>query len=307
MKELKSIKGKFLILFLTSLIFACSGGSDQGTTTSELDEQLEEGVSFEELDEDVKSKVREIIYSIPSPIQIASLIKNSGANYMGEILNSSGNVEKYYSTNYSIALNLGVYGSDLGYACMYDKTQDAISYLTATKKLSDALGVLGAFEVSTMERFEENLDNKDSLIHIVSESFRMSDTYLKENERNSLGALVLAGGWLEGLYLSAQIVKSYPLQPIITRIGEQKKSLGNLILLLTEFKDEKRIPELITMFEELSKLYEAVEIKETYAPPTTDNETGVTTINSKSEVIITEDALKQITSKIESIRNQIIS
>lgn len=292
----------FLILLSVSFLFACSGGADK----SKLDEQME-GVTFQEVDKDIQEKVKTIIYSIPSPIQIASLIKNAGANYMGEVLNTTSNVENYYSTNSSIALNLGVYGTDLGYSCMYEKTQNAISYLTATKKLSDALGILGAFEVSTMERFEKNLDNKDSLIQIVSESFRMSDTYLKENERNSLGALVLTGGWIEGLYLSTQIVNKYPLQPIITRIGEQKKSLVNLTLLLKQFETEKKVPELITLLDELQKVYEGVEIKETYAPPTTDPKTGVTTINSKSEVIISKETLEKITQTVQKIRNNIIS
>ncbi|MBL4655786.1 MAG: hypothetical protein JKY33_08190 [Bacteroidia bacterium] len=301
---IKSLNKELLVLFFAAFLFACSGGGSQDQ--SQLDDEME-GISFEEVDKETQEKVKTIIYSIPSPIQIASLIKNSGANYNGEVLNPASNVENYYSTNSSIALNLGVYGADLGYCCMYDKTQDAISYLTATKKLSDALGILGAFEVATMERFEENLDNKDSLIHIVSESFRMSDTYLKENERNSLGALVLTGGWLEGLYLSAKIVELHPLQPIITRIGEQKKSLGNLILLLKQFEAEKQIPDLIISLEELQKEFDNVEIKETYAPPTTDPNTGVTTINSKSEVIISKESLETIIKKIETIRNDIIS
>lgn len=305
---MKQIKFNFnkKILFLLALpflMFGCS--SDESKSAKEA--EFEKGVGLKDVDKGVKEKVEKIIYSIPSPIQVSSIIKNSGANYMGEVLNSHKNAEKYYSTNAGIALNLGIYGTDLGYACLYDKTQDAISYLTATKKLSDALGILGAFEVSTIERFEDNLDNKDSLISIISESFRMSDLYLKENERNSLGALILTGSWIEALYLATKIVEKHPLQPIITRIGEQKKSLNNLILLLSDFETEKRVTELLTVLNELKQVYEGVNITETYAAPTTNSQTGITTINSKSEVVINTDTLAKISEKVAAVRNSIIS
>ncbi|MBA3706179.1 MAG: hypothetical protein H0W84_09860, partial [Bacteroidetes bacterium] len=63
------------------------------------------------------------IFSIPSPIQTAFLIKNSGAAYSKDILNAA-NKSAQYATNFSKALNLGIYGADLGYVTIYDQTQD---------------------------------------------------------------------------------------------------------------------------------------------------------------------------------------
>ena len=40
-----------------------------------------------------------------------------------------------YATDFSKALNLGIYGADLGYVSMYNKTQDAISYLAVIASL----------------------------------------------------------------------------------------------------------------------------------------------------------------------------
>src|ERR1044072_5604315 len=106
------------------------------------------------------------IFSIPSPIQTAFLIKNSGATYSKDILNASAKASSY-STNFSKALNLGIYGADLGYVTIYDQNQDAIGYLNAAKKMADELGVSGAFDQTTIERFAKNIGNKDSMLVLV--------------------------------------------------------------------------------------------------------------------------------------------
>jgi hypothetical protein len=95
------------------------------------------------------------IFSIPSPIQTALLIKGSGANYDKSILNPSTKSSQY-STNFAKAINLGIYGADLGYVTIYDQSQDAIGFLNAAKKLSDGLGVSAAFDAKTIERFTKN-------------------------------------------------------------------------------------------------------------------------------------------------------
>src|ERR1017187_3349586 len=73
-------------------------------------------------------ELNNIIESIPSPIEFSSLIQNSGAKYKEALLNNTEN-EKKYNSQYSKALNLGIYGADLGYVNMYEKTYSAIDYL----------------------------------------------------------------------------------------------------------------------------------------------------------------------------------
>ena len=53
------------------------------------------------------------MFSIPSPIQTAMLIEKSGADYSKGFLNDAKKVSTY-ATNYQKALNLGVYGADVG-------------------------------------------------------------------------------------------------------------------------------------------------------------------------------------------------
>ncbi len=127
-------------------------------------------------------------------------------------------------TNFSKALNLGIYGADLGYVIVYDQTQDAIAYLKTTKQVSDDLGLVGVFNEDIINRFTKNIGNKDSLLVLTSDAFRMGDAYLKDNDRMDVSALILAGGWIESLYLATNISKAKPNEDITNRIAEQKLS-----------------------------------------------------------------------------------
>lgn len=245
------------------------------------------------------------IFSIPSPIQTAFLIKNSGASYSKEILNAS-NKSSQYTTNFSKALNLGIYGADLGYVTIYDQTQDAIGYLNAAKKLADELGVSGAFDANTIDRFTKNLGNKDSMLVLVGVAYRASDAYLKNNDRNDVSGLVLAGGWIESLYFATNVYKTKPNEDVRRRIAEQKTSLQSLIKLLTQYYSQPEYTEFIDNLNDLSTVFDGVEFKYAYEKPTTDAEKKVTTVNSKTEVKISPEQIESITQKIKSIRGQIV-
>ncbi len=245
------------------------------------------------------------IFSIPSPIQTAFLIKNSGAAYSKDILNAA-NKSAQYATNFSKALNLGIYGADLGYVTIYDQTQDAIGYLNSAKKLADELGVSGAFDTKTLERFQKNLGNKDSMLVLVGVAYRSSDAYLKNNDRSDVSGLVLAGGWIESLYFATNVYKTKPNEDVKRRIAEQKSSLQSLIKLLTQYYSQPEYTEFIDNLNDLSTVYDGVEFKYTYEKPTTDAEKKVTTVNSKTDVKITPEQIESITQKIKSIRSLIV-
>ena len=203
-------------------------------------------------------------------------------------------------------MNLGIYGADLGYVTIYDQTQDAIGYLNSAKKLADELGVSGAFDTQTIERFSKNLGNKDSMLVLVGVAYRSSDAYLKNNDRSDVSGLVLAGGWLESLYFATNVYKTKPNEDVKRRIAEQKSSLQSLIKLLTQFYSQPEYTEFIDNLNDLSTVFDGVEFKYTYEKPTTDADKKLTTINSKSEVKITPEQIETITQKVKSIRSQIV-
>jgi len=285
-----------LLLFSVSAIFSSGCGPD---------DPKEDALPPVDSTQTTILNVNGEIFSIPSPIQTAFLIKNSGAAYNKDILNPASKSSQY-STNFSKALNLGIYGADLGYVTIYDQTQDAIGYLNGAKKLADELGVSGAFDAKTLENFQKNLGNKDSMLAMVGVAYRSSDSYLKNNDRSDVSGLVLAGGWIESLYFATNVYKTKPNEDVKHRIAEQKSSLQSLIKLLTPFYSQPEYTEFIDNLNDLSTVFDGVEFQYKYEKPTTDADKKITTINSKTEVKITPEQIESISQKIKSIRAQVV-
>lgn len=176
-------------------------------------------------------------YSIPSPVQQVLLLQEAGASYDKSLLNPLENVSKYAITN-SKALNLGVYGADLSYAAVFNQPQDAILYLSVCKKLSDPLGIKEDFYPGIMQRIDKNKGSKDSLMAIVSDVFRKSNASLKENDLSHVSALVIAGSFIEGMFIGTQTAKNVNnKQAIYNRISDFKGALNNLVGLITTVHD----------------------------------------------------------------------
>ena len=258
---------------------------------------------------DHSKKVKKIFYNIPSPLEMTSLMQKAGADFNPKILNNPDNVDNYISVN-KMALNLGAYGADLSYTRIFDQIQRSVTILASIRKLSDGLGIpqdKGSFAIN---RLEENLNNRDSLLQIISDTYSSADLYLKENDRGSTAALIVTGGWVEGLYIATQIVgdSANYNQDVLTRIGEQKFSLNNLVELLKIYKDEDN--DIKTCFPKLIKLknvFDKIKIEYTKGEVITDTQKKMTTITSKADVKISTHDVEKIKKLIIKIRNHIIN
>ncbi|HLP13786.1 MAG TPA: hypothetical protein VK177_17765 [Flavobacteriales bacterium] len=284
-------------LALSAGIVACgdskTGGDDPGVTT--VDTNVTTGPII------VNGK----IFSIPSPFQTATLIKNSGAAYNSQLLNPVGNKDNY-STNFHKALNLGIYGADMGYMTMYEKTDDAPALIAAVQKMADDLGMGGAFSREMIDRFTNNLENKDSLMVLVADAYTEGDRFLKSNDKNDMAGLILAGGWIEALYFSTSVALERPNSDIIDRIGQQKATLDNLIQLLEEYGNDESYSNLANELKDLYSEFENVQTNYVFNEPEVNADKNLTVIKSKTTVTLTDENLKAISEKIKNIRQQIV-
>ncbi|MCB0428647.1 MAG: hypothetical protein H6585_09600 [Flavobacteriales bacterium] len=287
------------LLMLGTTVCLYTGCVDSGT--NETDVADEEPAQ----DQSTVFKIDNSLFSIPSPFQTALLINKIEAGYKKDILNNTSNLTTY-STNFKKALNLGVYGADLGYITVYDVPQDAISYLNSVQKLADELGVSSAFDEKTIKRFQNNIGNRDSLLTLISVAYRASDEYLKNNERNDVGALVLTGGWVESLYFSLNVAKTNPHQELLNRIGDQKHTIDNLINLLRRYNDQEDISKLLNKLIDLAYDFDAVEMQYTYEKPEVNRDQKVLHVKSKSAAIVSPELLTKLTEKVTSLRGEII-
>lgn len=298
---------KKLVFGILAISFACGSGDKPADEQAFLDELDSLEVQGPSISEDVISS---IIQSIPSPLEISVLLKESGIKYDVSILNSADNTSKYNS-NYSRALNLGIFGTDLGYTNIYKQNQDGLEYMASIKELADGMNIGQFFDIETIGRLATNSNNLDSLLLITTQNFNSINHYLQEQKRSNLSVLLLAGGWLEALHVTCQVSSKDPSNKALQEtIGEQKIILENIVL-LTSFYSESD-SDMKDLWEDLMQLqtaFDSVEIITTYKESTMEIIDGVMIIkdNSESHVNITTENVEEIKTLIEEIRKKIIS
>ena len=240
------------------------------------------------------------LFSIPSPIQTASLIKNSGIEFNGDLVNNASNIDNY-TTAFKQALNLGVYGADFAYISYYGQDQSSLQYMKNIRMLVESLDLSSAIDQKLAERIAANISNQDSLMAISSAMFRTTDNYLKNSDRNDIAALILAGGFIESLYFSANLAKMDQSGELAKRIGEEKETVSTMMDLLSKH-DDPNYKDLVEEFNGLVDAFSDVEIKYKYDRPKTDPVNKITKITSKTSVAISDETLDEILIKTTSIR-----
>ncbi len=290
---------------IVAIITACGSSkkTDEQAFLEGLDTAKVEGPPISE------EVISSILESIPQPLEISMLLKESGNEYNLNYLNSADNRSKYNS-NYKKALNLGIYGADLGYTNIYEKNQDGVKYMEAIKELADGLNIGQFFDIQTIGRLATNSKNLDSLLLITTQNFNQINHYLQTQNRSNLSVLLLTGGWLEALHITTEVAANTKSQELRETIGTQKIILENIMLLLSFYKDtDQGMASLLTDLEELKQAYEKVNITYTYKESTFEIKDGVMVIkdNSTSTIEITDDDIANIRSITTNIRNKITS
>lgn len=291
---------KFTPFRVLLYVFAIAGLWSCGSSSKENNSD-----EFKQAEESLKDQIEDVVYNIPSPSEIPYLLEATGADFNQGLVNDKKRVDQYLTRSDKAALNLGVYAADIGYLSSYDKTQDAIDYLNACKTLADNLGIIGAFDVEILRRFESNIANKDSLASLLDKTVHQTDSYLKDDSRNKLAALIVTGSFIEGLYISTGVVKSYPknllpddarnlvLTPLMRVILEQEKSVNELLKMLNTVEQVEPIPGIIAELTSLQASYQALNIDEQIK-------------NNQGNLVLTDKNLIDITNAVDKLRKSVV-
>ena len=182
-----------------------------------------------------KISAQNVFNSLPGRNEIVALTEKAQAQYNAETLNDPENI-KYYTLESNMALNLGVYGADLYVTGVFEQTQESFTFLKAVNILAKNLGISSAFDEAIVDRMEANKENRDSTMAIITQSFKKIDNYLVKNGRPGTSSLVVAGSWIESIYLSCNTAKATKSEDIVKEIFLQKESLKYVIELLQNSK-----------------------------------------------------------------------
>jgi hypothetical protein len=287
-------------LILSTLLAVGLGSC--GSSGSDKDKNSDE---FKEAEGSLQKQIEEVIYNIPSPTEIPYVLQATGAEYNESLVNPRSKVDQYSSRTDKAAMNLGVYAADIGYLTSYEKTQQSIDYLNACKTLADNLGVIGTFDIEILKRFEANISNKDSLAKLLNETVKQTEKFLKDDSRNKLAALVVAGSFVEGLHISTGLINSYPknilpddarnqiLTPIMQVVLNQKKSVTDLLQMLTAVEQTDPVSGMVSDLQELERAYAALNIEEQIH-------------NNRADLVLTDKNLEQISAVVTKMRKSIV-
>lgn len=221
-------------------------------------------------------------YPIPTSYEVTKTIYESGARYNLHITNGAEKAGDYITQRDKV-LNLGVYAADLCYATTYMMKQQTLNYLEASKTLIDDLGISTTFNINYADRVENNIDNRDSLINIVSESFDDTWNYMSQNKQDVMARLVVVGSWIEGVFLTTQVAPAADDPSVfLEALAKQKNSLDELIKLLDTVKNAEEAKEIYEALTDLQTAYEGV---------------GDT---------LTDEQLQTISEKVEALRSSIV-
>lgn len=253
--------------------------------------------------------IDDIVRNIASPVEIAALLQALEVPFSANYLASTREVDRI-STNFERAIKLGIYGADLGYLNMYERTGSSVEVLQAINRLAEGLRVGQFFDFETLRQLSTSRSNLDSLLYLSIRSYNDIDDYLRDNERGHLSSLIITGVWIEAQYLITQVVNSFPDDILVTRIAEQKIIINDLLMLLAPYCSgvSEDYTKLCSEMNRLSDAYRDVRITYTAGEPITTEVDGRLTVIQQEEthVDITEEQLAEIIKLSKEIRDGIV-
>ena len=303
-------------LFYTTAIFGgillfsgCSGNSSKSQESNQDDFSLSDSdVNSDaplELSEEIMG---DVIQNISSPVEMASLIKKSGAGFSQKTLNKPEKVDDY-NTSFKRALNLGVFSADLGYINTFDKNNIVVSYLLSVKELAEGIKVGQFFDFAALKEMASSSNNLDSLMEVSINSFNKMDSYLRDQNRSNVSTLIVTGAWVEGLYISGKVIQETNNEELINRMGEQKDIIDILLIILENYSKDPNFAELVSRMEQIKQAYAEVKITTEFGEPKRIEKDGTLIIvqDEISHVEITPEQIDKILVEISSLRDFIVS
>jgi Cdc6-like AAA superfamily ATPase len=212
------------------------------------------------VDEYTRFKFDFAVANIPSPAELINDMASYNFSYNTTFLNDVSKVNSY-NTDFSKAINLGIYNLDMAYAMANGKGTDVLKYLKTSLNEMDALGMKAAFDRFISKRTETNLNNRDSLLRIVDELYIKADNYLRTNERVETATHIFVGSWVEALSIicrtGGEEKDAIQKARVQKQLWDQRFYLKNMIDLVAAFKAKKEDADLMN---DLTDIHTAIDV-----------------------------------------------
>jgi hypothetical protein len=290
------MKSTFFCLIFT--LFVLNACNNQSEPAEELFHQ--KGTETE------NREIREVIYSMYLPTDMANLFKQSGANYDPDIPAPINDIT-LYTNQEQIAVMLGIYGVDISYMKILEQNLPVAQYYRAIESLSKKIGIPNDIFEKSYIQLEKYFNNADSLSAVLENIYRHADNFFRENDNENLSALVLAGGWVEAVYIGLKIYEeNNGSQEMAERLLQQKFSLNSVYTILSNHQESQVVKEYLLMLKKIRKVFDRVEIryqKEGFSVDTAQKKIQ----NYNAHISYDEKTMDDLSRIIPLIRNELIS
>lgn len=254
------------------------------------------------------NKSKTIMYTLPAPIEMASMIKETGVRFDDQLL---ADVAKagHYTTNIKMALNLGIYSTDMSLSGMFNQSQRMMDYLNTLREMTKNLGILNILDDQVIAKLESPELTRQDALNIISEVYMKTNQNLTENNRRNIAVMVIAGGWVEGIYLALNIINPDKLTPdIVGRIVSQKLTIATMLNIIDSQDPDATDDDLQYVkgkIQEIGDIYDLINVEKTgRVSAITDSETRTTTIKANMSGTLDKDMLKALKQKVSEVRNE---
>jgi hypothetical protein len=250
---------------------------------------------------------REIFYGLLTPIEISTIFDRLDVPYDMARLNPISNSDLYLSSS-KASINLGVYGVDLGYLKMFDQNQEMFNYMLTIRSICNKLNIPENYITDPIKRIEKDLGDSDSLLTIISKSYKQIEDHLRLNGQESTAGLMIMGGWVEALYIATQMVydENNPDPEVVERIAEQKYTLVSLLSYMKNYYDDPIVVYYTKKLLYLQKYFNSFEIYFRKGDLEINKEKQVLR-SSGSEMTVTVETLNQIRDYVLKLRTEMVS
>jgi len=232
----------FSFFFVITAFSSCENDSKVNEDT--VDELIEDEMSIDSalIRKGVQKNLDYVIENLHISDEMIKTLSSQSNLYNEQFLNDINKVPEY-ETSKSKAVNLGVFGAELNYIIHFGQTQSSFKYLIGSKQLADQIGVALAFDQKILDSYQANTNQKDSLINIVYTAYDNVRKYLRNGEQFQMASLVIAGSWVENMYITTSLLPSFQnvnrKSSVITSIVSQRKYVETIITLLESLNEEK--------------------------------------------------------------------
>lgn len=243
-----------------------------------------------------------IIFNIPSPAEQFEIISTLDGVKDISLVNEPS---KNYESSASKALNFGVYTADIAYLTSYQETSKYLNYFSTLEKLSKELGVTEVFTKELGDLAKTWTGKPDSLFKLSDQTYSKSFQKLVDIEKGNELSLMLAGGWIESMYLIFGTSKGFGVSTQIDQtIADQKLVVENLQSFMLDYQSNSDVKSYVEKLGTILDLYKKMDCSSSKTK--VDKSNGKISLSGGDICTLNKSTFDALKSEIIKLRSEII-